>query len=341
MSAVTNEQGLMASSPDADGSWARTSVRSAETLATLNHHHLRSFWTVVQEGGVTRASEKLFVSQPTISAQIHQLEEALGETLFVRSGRSLALTDIGRIVYRYVDRILGLDRELVEAVRGRPMRPGKLVVGVVMVLPKLIAYRLLEPALRLPQPVELVCVHERPERLLADLAISGIDLVLGDAPAPRIGTVRAYSHLFGECDVTVFGTGSLAAAYRDGFPRSLDGAPFLLPGDESALRRSLEAWLQVTGIRPRIVGVFEDTALLDSFGQAGAGLFVMPTVIEAEVRRQYRVQPVGRLPAVRQRFYAITAARKIRNPAVIAISEQARSLFAERRFEERRTRQHS
>ena len=312
-----------------DDSSDQLSTRSAEKLVTLNHHHLRAFWTVVREGGVTRASEKLYVSQPTVSAQIRELEETLGETLFDRSGRTLVSTDIGRLVYRYVDNILGLDRELVEAVRGRPLRPSKLVVGVVMVLPKLIAYRLLEPALGLPEPVELVCVHQRPERLLAELAISGVDVVLGDSPAPRQGGVRAYSHLFGECDVTVFGSSSLAAAYREGFPRSLDGAPFLLPSEDSALRRSLDAWLLGAGVRPRIVGVFEDSALLDSFGQAGAGLFVMPTAIEAEVRRQYSVQALGRLPKVRQRFYAITVARKIRNPAVIAISERARSLFAE------------
>lgn len=304
------------------------SMRSAEYLVTLNHHHLRAFWTVVREGGVTRASEKLYVSQPTISAQIRQLEQTLGEALFIRSGRTLVLTDIGRIVYRHVDTILNLDRELVEAVRGRPVRSVELVVGVVMVLPKLIAYRLLEPALRLPEPVSLMIVHQRQERLLADLAVSGLDLVLGDAPAPRLGSARAHSHLIGECDVTVFGTGRLAKEYRDGFPRSLDGAPFLLPSEDSALRRSLEVWLQSAGVRPRVVGVFEDSALLDSFGQAGAGLFVMPTAIETEVRRQYRVKAIGRLPSVRQRFYAITAARKIRNPAVIAISERARSLFA-------------
>jgi LysR family transcriptional activator of nhaA len=295
-------------------------------METLNHHHLFHFWTVVREGGVTRASEKLHVSQPTISGQLRELEEALGEKLLARSGRTVVLTDIGRTVYRYADEILGLDRELLEAVKGRPTRPGRLAVGVAMVVPKLVVYQMLEPALRLPEPIQLVCVHERPERLLAELAIYGLDVVLADAPAPPV-KVRAYSHLLGECAVSVFGTERVAAAHRRGFPRSLDGAPFLLPSDDSALRLSLEEWFQKQGIRPRMVGTFEDSALLDAFGQAGAGLFAMPSAIEAEVRRQYRVRVVGRLDPVRQRFYAITVERKLRNPAVIAISERARALF--------------
>ena len=296
-------------------------------METLNHHHLYHFWTVVREGGVTRASEKLNVSQPTISGQLRELEEALGEKLLARSGRTVVLTDIGRTVYRYADEILGLDRELLEAVKGRPTRSGKLAVGVAMVVPKLVVYQMLEPALRLPEPIQLDCVQASPERLLAELAIYGLDVVLGDAPAPPTVKVRAYSHLLGECAVSLFGTARLAAAHRRGFPRSLDGAPFLLPSEDSALRLSLEDWFEKQKVRPRVVGTFEDSALLDAFGQAGAGLFAMPTSVEAEVRRQYGVRVVGRLDSVRQRFYAITVERKLRNPAVIAISERARALF--------------
>src|SRR6185436_5296239 len=213
-------------------------------METVNHHHLYHFWSVVREGGVTRASEKLNVSQPTISGQLRELEAALGERLLARSGRTVVLTDVGRTVYRYADEMLGLDRELLEAVKGRPSRPGKLAVGVAMVVPKLVAYQMLEPALRLPELIQLDCVHERPERLLAELAIYGLDVVLADAPAPPAVKVRAYSHLLGECAVSVFGTERLAAAHRRGFPRSLDGAPFLLPSEDSALRPSLEEWFQ-------------------------------------------------------------------------------------------------
>jgi LysR family transcriptional regulator, transcriptional activator of nhaA len=296
-------------------------------MEALNHHHLFHFWTVVREGGVTRASERLNVSQPTVSGQLRELEEVLGEKLLARSGRTVVLTDIGRTVYRYADQMIGLDRELLEAVKGRPTRPERLAVGVAMVVPKLVAYQMLEPALRLPEAIQLDCVQDRPERLLAELAIYGLDVVLADAPAPPAVKVRAYSHLLGECGVSVFGAERLAAAHRRRFPRSLDGAPFLLPSEDSALRFSLEEWFEKQKIRPRVVGTFQDSALLDAFGQAGAGLFAMPAAIEHEVRRQYRVRLVGRLDSVRQRFYAITVERKLRHSAVIAISERARALF--------------
>jgi LysR family transcriptional activator of nhaA len=297
-------------------------------VETLNHHHLFHFWTVVREGGVTRASEKLHVSQPTVSGQLRELQEALGEKLLVRSGRTVVLTDVGRTVYRYADEIFALGRELQEAVKGRVTHPARLAVGVTMVVPKLVAYQMLEPALQLPEPIQLNCVQERLERLVAELAIYSLDVVLADTPAPPAVKVRAYSHLLGDCAVSVFGTASMAAAHRRRFPRSLDGAPFLLPSGDSGLRLSLEDWFRKEGVRPRIVGTFEDSALIDVFGRAGAGLFAMPSAIEDEVQRQYRVRLVGRLDTVRQRFYAITVERKLSNPAVIAISERARALFA-------------
>lgn len=277
---------------------------------------------------MTRASEKLHVSQPTISGQIRELELALGEKLLRRSGRTVVLTDAGRTVYRYADEILALDRELLGAVKGGPRRAGRLAVGLTMVVPKLIAYQMIEPALRLPEPIRLECVEEKLERLLAELAVYALDLVLADAPAPPAVKVRAYSHLLGECGVSILGVETLAAAHRKDFPRSLNGAPFLLPSEDSALRLSLEDWFRDHGVQPRVVGTFEDSALLDAFGQAGAGLFAMPSAIEAEVKRQYKVRAVGRLAAVRQRFYAITVERKLRNPAVLAISERARALFS-------------
>jgi len=290
----------------------------------LNHHHLHHFWTVVREGGVTRASEKLHVSQPTISGQLRELEEALGEKLLVRSGRTVALTDVGRTVYRYADDILALDRDLLEAVNGRHVRPSALAVGVTKAVPSLIAYQMLEPALRLPERVRLDCVEGGLERHLAELAVFALDVILADAPAPPTVRAPAYSHLLGECGVSVFGGDKLAVAHRRRFPQSLDGAPFLLPSDDSALRLSLEDWFRANGIRPSVVGTFDDSALLGAFGQADAGLFPMPSAIEAEVRRQYKVRLVGRLDSVRQQFYAITVERKLRNPAAVAIYERAR-----------------
>jgi len=297
-------------------------------MEPFNYHHLHQFWTVVREGGVTRASEKLHVSQPTVSTQIRDLEHALGEKLLTRSGRTVALTEVGRRVYRYADEIFGLGHELVESVKGRPTgNPPRLAVGIAMVVPKLVAYQMIEPALHLSEPVRLHCMADTPDRLLAELAIFGLDVVLADAPAPPAVKVQAYSHLLGECGLSVFAAPRLAAAYRRRFPASLDGAPFLMPRKDSALRLSLNLWFEQKGIRPRIVGTFEDTALLEAFGQAGVGLFALPSAIEPAVQAQYRVRLVGRLDRVRERYYAITVERKLKHPAVVAIAERARRIF--------------
>jgi LysR family transcriptional activator of nhaA len=300
-------------------------------VSQLNYHHLRYFWAVAREGSVTRASEKLHISQPTVSAQIRELETALDEKLLVRSGRNLVLTDVGRLVYRYADEIFGLGRELMDALEGRPTgRPLKLSVGIVNVVPKLVAYRILEPALRLPEAVELECFEDRPERLLAELAVHGLDVVLTDGPVPSSVKVKAYNHLLGECGVALFGTPELAARHRGRLPGSLEGAPLLLPTANTSLRRELDRWLEQHHVSPRIVGEFEDSALLKVFGQSGAGLFPAPTAIATEVARQYGVRRIGLLEGVRERFYVISAERRLQHPAVVALSRAARTrLFSE------------
>jgi LysR family transcriptional activator of nhaA len=291
----------------------------------LNYHHLLYFWTVAREGSVTRAGEQLRLAQPTISGQIKALEDALGERLFDRSGRRLVLTDIGRVVYQYAEEIFSLGRELQDTLKGRPTgRPVRFTVGVADAVPKLVAYRLLLPALSLPEPVHVVCREDKPERLIAELAAHSLDLVIADSPLGAGAKVKAYSHLLGETPVGIFGAEALAAAHRRGFPRSLEGAPLLVPTESSSLRRSLDQWLDAEGIRPRVVGEIEDSALLKTFGQAGLGLFPAPLAIEAEVRAQFGVRLVGRLDAVRERFYALSVERKIKHPAVLAISEAAR-----------------
>jgi LysR family transcriptional activator of nhaA len=291
----------------------------------LNYHHLLYFWTVARTGGVSAASAELRLAQPTISGQLRALEDALGEKLFHRVGRRLELTDVGRMVYRYADEIFTLGRELMDAVRGRPTgRPLRLAVGVADQLAKLITYRLIEPALKLSEPVHVVCREDKPERLLADLALHDLDLVLSDAPIHPSVKVRAFSHLLGECGVTIFGTKDLAAKYRRSFPKSLEGAPCLLPTENTSLRRSLDQWFEQQSLRPTVVSEFEDSALLSSFGERGLGLFPGPTAIEAEIRRQYGVVVVGRLEQVRERFYAISVERRLKHPAVVAISEAAR-----------------
>lgn len=297
----------------------------------LNYHHLLYFWTVARLGSVTRATEELYLAQPTISAQLRALEESLGEKLFTRVGRNIALTEMGRVVFRYADEIFSLGRELTDTLKGRSVgRPVQFTVGVVDVMPKLITYRLLQPALQLKEPLRIVCHEDKADRLLAELAVHGVDLVLSDAPIGPLVKVRAFNHLLGESAVTIFGPPQLAAKYRREFPRSLDGAPMLLPTENTSLRRSFDQWANTEGINPLVVGEFEDSALLKVFGQSGAGLFPAPSVIEKEVRKQYGVQTVGQIPGVRERFYAISIERKLKHPAVVAISETAQQeLFAQ------------
>lgn len=292
----------------------------------LNYHHLLYFWVVAREGSVTRASQQLRLAQPTVSGQLKSLEDSLGEKLFERTGRRLVLTDVGRVVFRYADEIFTIGRELQDTLKGRPTgRPVRFTVGIADVVPKLVAYRLLLPALSLPEPVHVVCREDKPERLLAELSVHALDLVISDAPVGADVKVKAYGHLLGETSVGFFGTDALAAAHRRAFPRSLDGAPVLLPVETSSLRRALDHWFDAEGVRPRVVGEVEDSALLKVLGQAGLGLFPAPLAIEAEIRDQYGVKLVGRVDAVKERFYALSVERRIKHPAVLAISEAARS----------------
>lgn len=294
----------------------------------LNYHHLLYFWTVAREGTIARASEELRLAQPTISGQIRVLEDQLGEKLFQRSGRNLVLTDMGRLVYRYADDIFGLGRELMDTLKDRPTgRPLRFQVGVADEVSKVIAYRLLEPAMRLAQPVYMVCRDGAAERLLTELATHSLDLVIADTPISPTIKVKAFSHALGETPVTVFGTAKLAAPRRKGFPKSLDGAPFLVPTIGKTLRRTLDQYFDQQGIRPRIVAELDDSALLTTFGQAGAGLFVAPSVLEKEITRQFGVTVVGRLAEVRERYFALSVERRLKHPAVVAISEAANEIL--------------
>ncbi len=291
----------------------------------LNYHHLLYFWTVAREGTIARAGEKLHLGQPAISTQLRQLEQSLGQKLFQKSGRNLELTETGRMVYRYADEIFSLGRELTDTLKGRPTgQPMRFVVGIVDVVPKLIAKRLLEPALQLPDPLRLICYENSLERLLSELALHNVDLVLSDAPVTGAMKVRAFNHLLGESTIAVFGTKELGRKYRKGFPKSLNGAPFLFQGRASSVRRSLETWFDSHDLHPQIRAEFDDSALLKVFGQAGEGLFAAPFVMKDEICRQHEVELVGEIPGVREHFYAISAERRLKHPAVVAISESAR-----------------
>lgn len=291
----------------------------------LNYHHLLYFWVVAREGSIARACEQLGLAQPTISGQLRDLENALGEKLLQRAGRGLVLTEMGKVVFAYADEIFKLGQDLVHAVKGRaPGRPMRLVVGVADVLPKLIVYRLLQPLQRLEQPVRLVCREGKATRLMADLGAHHLDVVLSDAPTSPLLKVKAFNHLLGECGLSFFATKKLAGKYGRDFPRSLEQAPLLVPTEETAGRRVLEQWLRGHHLTADVRGEFDDSALLKIFGAAGEGIFAMPSVIEKEVEKQYGVEVIGRVAEATVRFYAITAERRIKHPAVQAMTERAR-----------------
>jgi LysR family transcriptional activator of nhaA len=291
----------------------------------LNYHHLLYFWTVAREGSIVRAAAQLHLAEPTISAQITKLERALGAKLFQRAGRNLQLTETGRLVQRYADEIFSLGRELADAFRGRPTgQPLRLVVGVPDVLPKLIVFRLLQPALTLSEPVRLVCREGKFEDLVASLATHELDVVLSDIPLTPSVRVKAFSHLLGQCGVAFFAAPTLARRMRRDFPRSLATAPLLLPTEATTLRRLLDQWFDEQGMRPTIAAEFQDSALLKVFGQEGLGVFPAPAAIVSEIQRQYRVRHIGTLDDLHERYYAISVERRLKHPAVVAISAAAR-----------------
>ena len=295
-------------------------------MAPLNFHHLHLFRTVARAGSLARAAAELQLTEPTLSTQIKALEQQFGQPLFSRTARRLQLTDAGQTALRYADDIFSLSGELTQAMAGDGGdRPRRFLVGIADVVPKLIAYRLIEPALRLPEGLTLSCLEGTPERLVSALSVHALDLLITDAPVTPAANVRAFNHLLGECGTTVFGTPDLAARYRNAFPSSLDGAPFLLPLHGSTIRRALDTFFHQCAVRPSVTGEYADSALMKVFGQNGYGLFAAPTVLEAEVRQQHGVDVVGRLPELTQQFYAVSAERRIEHPAVTAIANAART----------------
>lgn len=295
----------------------------------LNYHHLLYFWTVAKEGGVSAAAEALHVAQPTVSAQLRALERSLGQKLFERHGRHLALSTRGEAVFRYADEIFSLGRELLQTVKGEPQSaPRRFRVGVSDALPKITTYRLLEPALVMQPAFRLHVRIDKTERLMGELAIHALDLVIADAPMTPSLRVRAFNHLLGETSVSIFGSAALARTARRGFPGSLHGAPMLLQTSNTAVRQSLDQWFDVHRIEPQVVGEVEDMAMLQTLGEHGLGLFAAPSVVRNEICRRYHVSCVGELEKVREKFYAISVERRITHPAVRVIADQAkRRLF--------------
>ncbi len=297
----------------------------------INYKHLHYFWVVAREGGIARASERLHLTPQTISGQLGLLEKHLGVALFNRVGRRLELTETGRLVLSYADEIFSLGGELEEATHLLPDgRPQLFRVGVVDVLPKSIAHRILQPALQMPEPVRMICREASLDTLLAELAVHRLDLVLADRPIPSTVSTRGFSHKLGECAVSFFATSKLKRKLKGDFPDCLDGAPLLLPGNGTQLRSGIDQWLDKHHLNPRTIAEFDDSALMKVFGQGGAGIFIAPAAIEAEVEWQYQVIAIGQINAVKERFYAISVERRVTHPVVSAVVEAAReSLFVD------------
>ena len=297
----------------------------------MNYKHLHYFWAVAKAGGIVRASERLHLTPQTVSGQVSLFEGTLGYKLFIRVGRHLELSDAGRVVLSYADEIFKLGAEL-EGVMRRPT-PGRMPqfrVGVSDAVPKSIAYRLLEPAVRLAQPPCIVCREGKLDSLLAELAIHRLDIVIADGPMPPTVSIKGFSHLLGESGLIFFATTKLARRHKGSFPQSLDGAPLLLPGEDAAVRPRLMQWFEKLRVHPRIVGEFDDGALLKAFGQVGIGIFAAPSVIAKEVRLQYGVVAIGHTSAVTEQFYAISVERRLKHPAVMAIISAAQQVLFHR-----------
>jgi len=301
-----------------------------ERMEWLNYHHLLYFFVVAREGGLAPAGRVLHVTHSTLSAQLRALEDRLGHRLFTRVGRRLELTDAGRAVYEYAAQIFSLGQELLGAMRGPVVdRPWRLRVGVVDVLPKLVVRRVLAPALRDEPHLRLVCREATLEHLLADLSVNALDLVLSDVQVPAGRAIRATAHFLGETRVTFFAVPALARPLRRGFPRSLHGAPMVLPLEDQPLRRALDDWFTRHRLTPRVIAEVEDSALLKVFGAEGLGVFPSPTLLAREIGDQYGVEPVGPARDVRQAFFALAAERQHAHPAVARVVEAARRALDE------------
>ncbi len=294
-------------------------------MNTLNYKHLRYFWMVAKTGSIARAAEQLYLTPQSISGQLTELANVLGVELFRRVGRNLEITDAGRQVLSYADEIFSIGDELLEAIHDqRAKKSIPLRVGIADSVSKFVAYRLLEPALKLEEPIRLICREGRLVPLLAELSVHRLDMIIADRPMPTHLNVKGFNHLLGESGITIFGTDSVIENLNGGFPECLNHAPFLLPGDDAAIRPILQQWLENNNLHPIIRGEFDDSALMKSFGQAGAGLFAAPSTNAAHICEQYKVSIVGNIHTVVEQFYMISTERRLTHPAIIAISEKGR-----------------
>lgn len=286
----------------------------------MNYKQLHYFWAVAKAGSIVRAAKQLHITPQTLSGQIGILEESFGLALFRRVGRGIELTETGELALTYAEDIFQTGVALEETLRaGNKERSRLFRVGISDAVPKSIAYRLLAPAMRLNEPIKIICREGKLEPLLADLAIHKLDLVLADRPMPSEIDIKGRSNQLSECGISFFAAPALSE-FQLPFPKCIDNAPLLVPGEDSAIRKRLMQWLNTQRLNPKIVGEFDDSALMRAFGQAGIGIFTAPTIIEEEVMQQHKVVKLGQTNAVTERFYAISVEKRANHPAVIAIN---------------------
>ena len=299
-------------------------------MPALNFKHLRYFWMVAKSGSIARASEQLHLSPQSISGQLAELESSLGVQLFRRVGRGLEMTEMGRHIYGYADEIFALGNELMDAVLSQSTRKSiPFRIGIADSVPKTVAHRVIEPVMHIEGSIRLMCREGKLSALLAEMAIHHLDMVIADRPMSSTLNIRAYSHLLGESPLCILGAKPMIASLSiEPFPNNLDQAPFLLPGEDVAIHSRLLQWFETQHIYPRIVGEFDDSALMKLFGQTGAGLFVAPAAMSAYVQERYQVVEIGRIDSIHEQLYAITAERRMTHPAALAVSETTKKVFA-------------
>lgn len=294
----------------------------------INYKHLHYFWVVATQGSIARAADKLFITPQTISGQLSMLEERIGQPLFDRVGRRLRLTETGRLVLRYADDIFELGKELNDVLRGAPLvGSSEFIVSAASALPKTIVYKVLEPALGISDDISITCKEGPVESILGELAIHEVDMVLTDTPLTSAFSIKAYNHYLGQSTLSFFAAPNVASKLKGEFPACLQDAPMLLPTKQYAIRQLFDKWCTDNNIFPLVRGQYDDSALMKSFGKAGFGVFFMPTIIEDEVKTNFGLEVIGRSDNLKQKFYAISAERKVTHPAVAAICNTARDII--------------
>ncbi|MEO8012060.1 MAG: transcriptional activator NhaR [Dokdonella sp.] len=292
---------------------------------SLNYKHLHYFWAVVRAGGITRAAEKLHLTPQTLSSQIKQLEDSVGIALFSPVGKRLELTESGRVAYSYADEMFSLAAEMSEALKALPAGHAQSFrVGVADAVPKSLAQRLLAPAQQQVDPVRLICREGKLENLLADLALHRLDCVLSIRPVPPGLNLRSWNHKLGGSPIGLFAPRALKLSPK-AYPRCLHGQPLLLPGDDSPVRAQLMDWFEAQRLVPRVVAEFDDTALMKTFGRAGAGVFPAPIAIADEISHAYGSLLLGPAGDIEESYYAISTERRVSHPSVRAVIEAASS----------------